>query len=55
MKIQYKSITGRPVSEKQSESCRGCCFYSQKFCIPYDVFQCSGTIFEETKNDIFKT
>lgn len=55
MKIQYRSITGQLVSEKQGDSCGGCCFYSQKLCIPYAVFPCRGTIFEKTKNDIFKT
>lgn len=53
MKIQYKSITGQSVPEKQV-TCGGCCFYSQELCIPYDVFPCREVVFKKTKNDIFK-
>lgn len=55
MKIQYKSIAGQLVPEEWCNSCECCCFDFDKMrCIPYSVAACTGTIFEETENDVFE-
>lgn len=55
MKIQYRSIAGQLVPEEWRDSCEYCCFdFNKNSCFPYSVVACTGTIFEETENEIFE-
>ena len=54
MKIKYRDIVGHLVIEERFESCKYCCFGQDLFCIPYEMWQCDGTIFEESKSQVFE-
>lgn len=54
MKIKYKDFVGELTPEKYSESCTHCCFRHHRDCIPYSVWQCFGTIFKESKSQVFE-
>ena len=54
MKIKYKDIVGHLIIEKYSNSCKHCCFNQDLFCVPYKIWQCDRTIFEESKSQVFE-
>lgn len=54
MKIKYKDIVGALGPEEYYESCIHCCFRCVRDCIPYSVWQCFGTIFEESKSQVLE-
>lgn len=54
MKIKYKDIVGNLAPEEYSDSCMRCCFRYYGYCIPYNVWQCFGTIFEKSESQVFE-
>lgn len=54
MKIKYKNIVGDLIPEAYAESCMHCCFKHDRDCVPYSVWQCVDTIFEESKSQVLE-
>lgn len=47
-------MVGNLIPEEYSDSCMRCCFRRNRDCIPYDVWQCFGTIFEKSKSQVLE-
>jgi hypothetical protein len=54
MKVKYNNIVGGLVPEASAGSCTHCCFGQELDCIPYSVWQCVDTIFEESKSQVLE-